>query len=117
MSARLILAAAVALGLSPLAQAESAATGQEAVVANPLLKPSTLEFGFPHFDQLKDAHYAPAIEQGMREQLAEVEAIANQKDAPTFDNTIVALEKTGDLYYRATAVFFSATYCSRPFLP
>jgi peptidyl-dipeptidase Dcp len=107
MSARLILAAAVALGLSPLAQAESAATGQEAVVANPLLKPSPLEFGFPPFDQLKDAHYAPAIEQGMREQLAEVEAIANQKDAPTFENTIVALEKTGDLYYRATAVFFN----------
>jgi peptidyl-dipeptidase Dcp len=107
MSARLILAAAVALGLNPLVHAESAAAGQETVIANPLLQPSKLEFGFPHFDQIKDAHYAPAIEQGMREQLAEVEAIANQKDAPSFDNTIVAMEKTGDLFVRATTVFFN----------
>ena len=80
---------------------------QQAVVANPLLKASTLEFQFPPFDQLKDEHYAPAIEQGMREQIAEVEAIANQKDAPSFDNTIVALEKTGALFNRATTVFFN----------
>lgn len=107
MSARLILSAAIALGLSPLAHAETAASGQQAVIANPLLQASTLEFQFPHFDQLKDEHYAPAIEQGMREQLAEVEAIADQKDAPTFENTIVALEKTGTLYNRATTVFFN----------
>ena len=107
MSTRLILAAAIALGLSPLVHAEATTPMQQAVVANPLLKASTLEFQFPPFDQLKDEHYAPAIEQGMREQVAEVEAIANQKDAPSFDNTIVALEKTGALFNRATTVFFN----------
>jgi peptidyl-dipeptidase Dcp len=109
MSARLILAVAITLGLSPLvhAHAEHAKSMQEAVAANPLLKPSPLEFQYPPFDQLKDEHYAPAIEQGMREQLVEVAAIANQKDAPTFENTIVAMEKTGTLYYRATTVFFN----------
>ena len=107
MSARLILAVAITLGLTPIVHAEAASPMQEIAAANPLIKASTLEFQYPPFDQLKDEHYAPAIEQGMREQLAEVAAIANQKDAPTFDNTIVALEKTGALFNRATTVFFN----------
>lgn len=107
MSARLLLAAAIALGLSPLVHAEAATAMQQVAAANPLLKPSTLEYQFPPFDQIKDEHYLPAIEQGMREQLAEVAAIATQKEAPSFDNTIVALEKTGQLFNRATTVFFN----------
>ena len=107
MSARLLLAAAIALGLSPLVHAEATTAMQQVAAANPLLKPSTLEYQFPPFDQIKDEHYLPAIEQGMREQLAEVAAIATQKEAPSFDNTIVALEKTGQLFNRATTVFFN----------
>lgn len=107
MSARLLLAAAIALGLSPLVHAEAATAMQQVAAANPLLKPSTLEYQFPPFDQIRDEHYLPAIEQGMREQLAEVAAIASQKEAPSFDNTIVALEKTGQLFNRATTVFFN----------
>ena len=54
MSARLLLAAAIALGLSPLVQAEATTAMQQVAAANPLLKPSTLEYQFPPFDQIKD---------------------------------------------------------------
>ena len=67
MSTRLLLAAAIVLGLSPIVHAETATAMQEVVAANPLLKPSTLEYEFPPFDQIKDEHYVPAIDQGMRE--------------------------------------------------
>ena len=72
---------------------------------NPLLKESTLPYQFPPFDKIKDEHYQPAIEQGMAEQLKEVEKIASQKDKPTFENTIVALEKSGRLLTRANRIF------------
>jgi peptidyl-dipeptidase Dcp len=80
---------------------------EQTAAANPLLSASTLEFQFPPFDRFRDEHFAPAIEQGMREQLAEVAAIAALKEAPTFDNTIVAMERSGQLYNRATANFFN----------
>jgi peptidyl-dipeptidase Dcp len=72
---------------------------------NPLFAPSTLSFGAPPFDQIRDTDYQPAIERGMREQLAEVAAIANQADAPTFENTIVALERSGALFTRVLKIF------------
>ena len=72
---------------------------------NPLFAPSTLSFGAPPFDQIRDTDYQPAIERGMREQLAEVAAIANQTDAPTFENTIVALERSGVLFTRVLKIF------------
>ncbi len=72
---------------------------------NPLLKESTLEFHYPPFDQIKDQHFAPAYEAGMAEQLQEVKPIANNPEPPTFENTIVALEKTGDLLGRVDRIF------------
>ncbi len=57
---------------------------------NPFDEPSPLPFEAPAFDRIHDADYEPAIEEGMRAQLAEIDAIAGQADAPTFDNTIVA---------------------------
>ena len=72
---------------------------------NPFLAPSTLPFQAPPFDKITDADYQPAIEEGMRRQLAEVDAIANDPAAPTFENTYVALEKTGALLTRVMAVF------------
>ena len=114
---RLSLAMAAALGLSltagALAQspqvsgapaaAKPAAGAEE--TANPFFAVSPLPYQMPQFDKIKDEHYAPALERGMSEQRAEMSAIANSADAPTFDNTIVAMEKTGALLNRSAAVF------------
>ena len=62
---------------------------------NPLSAKSTLVFQAPVFDKLTDSDYRPAIEAGMKKQLEEVAAIADNKEPATFENTIVALEKSG----------------------
>jgi peptidyl-dipeptidase Dcp len=72
---------------------------------NPLLVESTLPYHAPPFDKIKDEHFVPAIETGMREELKEVDAIAASPEKPTFDNTIVALERTGRLLDRAERTF------------
>src|SRR5438132_3750250 len=74
---------------------------------NPFFNPSSLPFQAPPFDQIKDPDYQPAIEEGMKRQIAEIDAIANNPDAPTFENTIVAMEKSGDLLTRVAKVFFN----------
>ena len=76
---------------------------------NPFYAPSTLPFQAPPFDKIKDSDYQPAIEEGMKQQLAEVETIANSSDAPTFENTYVALEKTGVLLNRVMMTFNGVT--------
>jgi peptidyl-dipeptidase Dcp len=73
--------------------------------SNPFYAPSTLPFGAPPFDRIKDEDYQPAIEAGMAQQLAEINAIANDPSAPTFDNTFAALERSGRLLARSSAVF------------
>ena len=73
---------------------------------NPFAQPSPLPFEAPQFDKIKDSDYQPAMEEGMRRQLAEVDLIANNSDAPTFANTIEALERTGELLRRVQPVFF-----------
>jgi peptidyl-dipeptidase Dcp len=77
--------------------------------ANPFAAPSTLQYQAPPFDKIRDADYQPAIEEGMRLQIAEVHAIATDTAAPTFDNTIIALEKSGALLRRVGKVFFALT--------
>lgn len=72
---------------------------------NPLLKPSTLPFQTIDFDRLKDKDFEPALNLGMEEKLKEVEQIANNPDAPTFENTLVALERSGELLRRAENAF------------
>jgi peptidyl-dipeptidase Dcp len=91
--APLILSALLATGLAG-AQASD----------NPLLSLSPLPLHYPQFDKLRDEHFAPALDQGMAEQLAEVKAIADNPAAPTFDNTIVALEKSGRLLSRTNTL-------------
>ena len=76
---------------------------------NPFFQESTLPFHAPPFDKIKDADYQPAIEEGMKQQLAEVEAVANNPQPPTFDNTIVAMERSGALLTRVSHVFFGLT--------
>src|SRR5438067_11008801 len=78
---------------------------------NPLLKESTLPYHYPPFDKIKDEHFVPAIEAGMREELKEIDPIANSSDKPTFDNTIVALERSGRLLDRAQRTFSNLNAC------
>lgn len=76
-----------------------------AMTNNPLLTESTLPYHYPPFDQIKDEHYEPAYMRGMAEELKEVEAIAANKEKPTFDNTIVALERSGRTLARVDHIF------------
>ena len=78
-----------------------------AEASNSLLTPSPLPFGYPAFDRVRDEHYAPAFTQGMTEHLREVEAIATNPAEPTFENTLVALERSGELLSRVQRLFFN----------
>jgi peptidyl-dipeptidase Dcp len=73
--------------------------------SNPFYAPSTLPFQAPAFNKIKDGDYQAAIDAGMAQQLKEVDAIANNPAAPTFENTLVAMERSGQLYDRAWAAF------------
>ena len=73
--------------------------------SNPFYAPSSLPYGAPPFDRIKDADYQPAIEAGMAAQRAEIDAIANNAEAPTFENTLVAMERSGQLLARVMQVF------------
>ncbi|HXM12229.1 MAG TPA: peptidyl-dipeptidase Dcp [Terriglobales bacterium] len=77
--------------------------------SNPFYAPSSLPFQAPPFDKIKDEDFQPAIEAGIAQAQAEIEAIANNAAAPTFDNTIVAMEKGGRLLDRAMAAFYGVT--------
>ena len=90
--------AAIALVVLTVGPATSAAE-------NPLMQPSALPFGALPFDRISDGDYQPAIEAGMRQQLKELGAIANDPAAPTFDNTLVAMEQSGRLLARAMGAF------------
>ncbi|PYI71842.1 MAG: dipeptidyl carboxypeptidase II, partial [Verrucomicrobia bacterium] len=78
---------------------------------NPLAAESGLPYRYPPFDKIKDEDFVPAIEAGMREQLKEIEPIANNSEKPTFDNTIIALERTGRLLDRAERTFSNLNAC------
>src|SRR5579863_10147748 len=77
--------------------------------SNPFYAPSTLPFHVPPYDKIKDEDYQPAIEAGMAEELSEMQAIMDNPAAPTFDNTLVAMEKTGQLLQRTMAAFRGVT--------
>ena len=76
---------------------------------NPFFSASDLPYGMPPFDRIDNEHFAPAFERGMAEQVAEIEAIAGNSEAPTFDNTILALERSGQLLSSARRVFSNLT--------
>src|SRR6184192_1536253 len=78
---------------------------------NPLMNESALPYHYPAFDKLKDENFVPAIEAGMREQLNEIDPIANNSEKPTFENTIVAMERTGRLLDRAQRTFSNLNAC------
>ena len=110
IAASLTLAACASAPEKPAVIEVPAAVEPAPVVAsNPLLTPSTLYLQAPPWNEIKDEHYQPALEEGMRQQTAEVRAIADNKDAPTFDNTIVAMERSGQLLSRARSAFSIAS--------
>src|ERR1700724_1496444 len=103
---------ACAFFLSAQITAVSATEPSAATADNPLLTESTLPYHAPPFDKIKDEHFAPAIVAGMREQRKEVGAVANNSEKPTFENTVVALERTGRLLDRAETTFSNLNSCN-----
>lgn len=88
----------------PMADSTAPATEQ-----NPLLRASTLPYGAPDYAAVQPTHYRPAFERAMQDHAAEIAAIADNPEPPTFTNTIVALERSGRTLSRTTNLFFSLT--------
>jgi peptidyl-dipeptidase Dcp len=116
------LACALALALSATAlvgcdkdkNTEPTATDKAAMPAdaaqdNPFFVESPLPLKFPQFDKIKDSHFAPAFDRGMAEQVKEIQAIADSAEPATFDNTILAMERSGQLLGRTIYVFGNLT--------
>ena len=105
--------AAIALSILATACKQDAPRGAPSAApftaANPFANASTLPFQAPPFDKITNGDYQPALEEGMRQQLAEVHVIAADSAPPTFDNTIVGLERSGRLLTRTANVFFAIT--------
>lgn len=107
----LMIASALALAAcqKPAETAEAAPSAEAPAAANPFFAVSTLQDQTPNFSAIKDSDFAPAFVEGMAQHTAEVRAIADSSEAPTFENTVVALEKSGTLLTRVANVFFNLT--------
>jgi peptidyl-dipeptidase Dcp len=99
------LALSVAASLPLLAKPAA----KSATRINPLFSASTLLYHAPPFNKIKDSDYRTAIIEGMKRNIVEIEKIANAKSAPTFENTIVPMERSGELLTRAAKIFFALT--------
>jgi peptidyl-dipeptidase Dcp len=111
MKTLILLPLATMMGImaSCNSNSKSAANSSDTSSSNPLLTASSLPFQAPPFDKIKDSDFKPALEQGMKDQLAEIQKIADDTAAPTFENTILAIEKSGVLLRRANNVFNALT--------
>ncbi len=76
-------------------------------MTNPFFEPSTLPYGMPPFAEIRDEHYRPAFEKGMADQLEEIGAITSSAELPTFENTMLPLERSGQLLDRVATVFYN----------
>jgi peptidyl-dipeptidase Dcp len=90
-------------GTDPMTSTETT----DSSTPNPFYSPSTLPLQYPPFDQITTDHYLPAFERGMTEHLEEIAAIVNQAEDPTFANTLIPLERSGQLLNRASNVFYA----------
>jgi peptidyl-dipeptidase Dcp len=111
---RSILTTGISLALGAASAAASASAQTQSAAAdfgpdNPFYAPGTLPFHAPPFDKIKDSDYQPALDAGMAQQITEVGAIADNPAPPSFDNTIVAMERTGRLLTRVMEVFNCVT--------
>ncbi len=103
-------AAAVGLALAVAALPRTGHTAAQSPAAtNPFFQPSSLPFQAPPFDRIRDSDFQPAIEEGMKRQITETQKIANNPAPPTFENTIVAMEKSGRMLDRVMNVFNALT--------
>ncbi len=111
MKHRLALALAIAIAIpacTPAVKSDMPASSQQAQASNPFFADSTLPLQYPQFDKIKDSRLrARPSTPAWPSSCAEIDAIANNPAAPTFENTIVALEKSGQVLDRATTVFFN----------
>jgi peptidyl-dipeptidase Dcp len=106
----LLFAAAIAVlacTVPALGQAGPSVAAQQLSADNPFARPSTLPYHLPPFDRIKDADFRPAFDAGMAEQRKEIEAMDRNMAPPSFENTVVALEKSGQLLDRVRSVFFN----------
>ena len=105
----LALALALALAATSIhAQAQDATpVADQAQQSNPFFSESPLPLHYPQFDRIQDSNFAPAFDRGMADELAVIAAIADNPAPATFENTIVAMEKSGRILGRATTVFYS----------
>ncbi|MFZ9347207.1 MAG: dipeptidyl carboxypeptidase II, partial [Arenimonas sp.] len=104
------LAIALALATASLgvpAETAQAAAKESVQAMNPFFQKSPLPHQYPQFDRINNAAYGPAFEAGMKEGAADIEKIANNPAKPTFENTIVAMEKSGQVLDRVSTVFFA----------
>jgi peptidyl-dipeptidase Dcp len=76
-------------------------------MTNPFFEPSTLPYALPPFAGISDADYRPAFDKGFADQLAEIASITENADEPTFENTVIPLERSGQLLERVSAVFYN----------
>jgi peptidyl-dipeptidase Dcp len=83
--------------------------GEKAPADNPFFTEWTTPFGVPPFEQIHEEHFLPAFERAIAEQRAEVEAVAQNPEPPTFDNTLAALDATGELMSKVSGVFYTLT--------
>lgn len=90
-----------------VASTPSAVENSEVTSTNPFFQQSSLQYQAPDFSAIKDDHFLPAFAEGMSQHMAEVEAIANNPAEPTFENTLVALEKSGEMLGRVARVFYN----------
>ncbi|MDP9191976.1 MAG: M3 family metallopeptidase [Acidobacteriota bacterium] len=105
----LLLCCALVISCQRETTSTTSAPAAPATEVNPFFAASTLQYETPPFDRIKDEHYKPALEEGMKRDLAEIERIANNAEAPTFANTIEAMERSGELLTRVSKVFFNMT--------
>ena len=111
MPSRLIPVLAGSLMLAACASSPEAPEPTEpaalAEAPNPFFGKSELPYELPPFDRIEDAHFLPAFDKGMADQLAEIRAIATSPEAPSFENTIVPMERSGEILGRVAPVFFN----------
>ncbi len=94
-----------------LAAATLLSTGCKKSMDNPFFSQWGTPYEIPDFGKIKPEHYMPAFEEGMKQQVAEIDAIVNNPDAPTFENTIEAYEYSGQLLNTVNGVFFNLSEC------
>ena len=90
-------------------QKKTTVAKQKTMADNPFFHKSSLQYQAPEFDKIKDEHFKPAFDFGLKQHTQEIEKIANNPEKPTFENTIVAMEKSGEVLNRATIVFYNLT--------